>query len=166
MSSVSSSSGVGDGGASTASTAEMASAVEGARGSGGKQRDFSNPVFDAMRSMENAAAVAAASTPPSHPLDPSSGPPPLPPDDDSDTRHEPTPFDEADIRAGFEPPSAVIAPSSVTHKSSPKQQVKKPKEMAPSKVDTGKDTQCLVEEGEDEEEEENVGVEGQDYSEC
>ncbi len=139
----------GGGGASTASTAEMASTTTAAS-TADAGRDFSNPVFDAMRSMENAAALAAA-----HPLE---GPPPMPTAaaDDSDLRHEPTPFDEADIRAGFEPPPMDAAASS---KASPKG-VKKPKETAPSKVDTGKDTQCLVEEGDEEEEE------GQDFSEC
>lgn len=43
-----------------------------------------------------------------------------------------------------EPPSAVIAPSSVTHRSSPQVHVRH-RELDPS-VDTGKDTQKLVEE--------------------
>ena len=50
----------------------------------------------------------------------------------------------------LEPPSAIIAPSSVTHKSSPLSQVRH-KELSPSGVDTGKDTQCLVEEEEEDE---------------
>jgi len=125
------------------------------------KRDFSNPVFDAMRSMENAAAAAAvtASVPEEEP-------------------HRPTPFDEADIRAGFvEPPSAIVNPSSSASSapdspsldggppplpppaapSKKKDAPGPPKELAPSKVDTGKDTQCLVEEGDEEEE---------DFSEC
>ena len=51
------------------------------------------------------------------------------------------------------PPSAVIAPSSVTHKGSPlagASAVVRHKELAPSVVDTGKDTQCLVEEDDSE----------------
>ena len=49
------------------------------------------------------------------------------------------------------PPSAVIAPSSVTHKGSPAgAAVVRHKELAPSVVDTGKDTQCLVEEDDSE----------------
>ena len=50
------------------------------------------------------------------------------------------------------PMSAVIAPSSVTHKGSPLAgaAVVRHKELAPSVVDTGKDTQCLVEEDDSE----------------
>ena len=51
------------------------------------------------------------------------------------------------------PLSAVIAPSSVTHKGSPlagASAVVRHKELAPSVVDTGKDTQCLVEEDDSE----------------
>ena len=46
--------------------------------------------------------------------------------------------------------SAVIAPSSVTHKGSAAGaavlRMQPHKELAPSAIDTGKDTQCLVEE--------------------
>ncbi len=50
---------------------------------------------------------------------------------------------EESPQPAFEPPSAVIAPSSgVT--------LKKPKEVNPSTVDTGKDTQCLVDEDDSE----------------
>lgn len=45
-----------------------------------------------------------------------------------------------------EPSSAVIAPSSITHKTSPQLQIRRPREVNPSSVDTGKDTQSLVEE--------------------
>ena len=50
------------------------------------------------------------------------------------------------------PLSAVIAPSSVEHKGSPAgaSAVVRHKELAPSAVDTGKDTQCLVEEDDSE----------------
>jgi hypothetical protein len=50
----------------------------------------------------------------------------------------------------FEPPAAaaILAPSSVTHKSSP-QLAARHKEVSPA-VDTGKDTQCLVEEDDSE----------------
>ena len=49
------------------------------------------------------------------------------------------------------PLSAVIAPSSVEHKGSPAgAAVVRHKELAPSAVDTGKDTQCLVEEDDSE----------------
>ena len=47
----------------------------------------------------------------------------------------------------FEPP--VLALSSVTHKNSP-QLATRHKEVSPSAVDTGKDTQCLVEEDDSE----------------
>lgn len=45
----------------------------------------------------------------------------------------------------LEPPSAVIAPSSVKHMSSPNVQVRH-RELDPAQQDTGKDTQKLVEE--------------------
>ena len=52
--------------------------------------------------------------------------------------------------SGFmDAPSAVLPPSSVIHKSSPQLNVRH-KELAPSSVDTGKDTQCLVEEDDSE----------------
>lgn len=45
-----------------------------------------------------------------------------------------------------EPVSAILAPSSITHRtSSPKLQIR-PRELDPSQTDTGKDTQQLVEE--------------------
>lgn len=43
-----------------------------------------------------------------------------------------------------EPPSAILAPSSITHRSAPQVQVRH-RELEPS-ADTGKDTQKLVEE--------------------
>jgi low density lipoprotein-related protein 2 len=45
-----------------------------------------------------------------------------------------------------EPASAIIAPSSITHRTSPQLQIRKPRELNPTSVDTGKDTQSLVEE--------------------
>ena len=58
----------------------------------------------------------------------------------------------AETAAAAAPPlSAVIAPSSVEHKGSPAgAAVVRHKELAPSAVDTGKDTQCLVEEDDSE----------------
>lgn len=44
------------------------------------------------------------------------------------------------------PSSAVIAPSSIVHRTSPQLQIKRPRELDPSTVDSGKDTQALVEE--------------------
>lgn len=46
----------------------------------------------------------------------------------------------------LEPASAVIAPSSITHTTSPQLQVRRPRELDATSVDTGKDTQFLVEE--------------------
>ena len=52
--------------------------------------------------------------------------------------------------SGFmEAPSAVLPPSSVIHKGSPQMTIRH-KELAPSSVDTGKDTQCLVTEDDSE----------------
>lgn len=45
-----------------------------------------------------------------------------------------------------EPASAIIAPSSITHTTSPQLQIRRPRELDPTSVDTGKDTQSLVEE--------------------
>ena len=53
----------------------------------------------------------------------------------------------ADPATSAAAPSAVIAPSSVTHAGAA---VVRHKELAPSTVDTGKDTQCLVEEDDSE----------------
>lgn len=47
-----------------------------------------------------------------------------------------------------EPVSAILAPSSITHRTSPQLHLR-PKELSPSSHDTGKDTQLLVEEEED-----------------
>jgi hypothetical protein len=87
-----------------------------------EKRDFSNPMYEAMGDMETHAAELAAKGAGMGDV-PLSGPDNM-------------------------PPSAVIAPSSVTHKGSPV--VRRPKEVAPSTVDTGKDTQCLVEEDDSE----------------
>lgn len=46
----------------------------------------------------------------------------------------------------LEPASAVIAPSSITHTTSPQLQIRRLRELDPTSVDTGKDTQSLVEE--------------------
>lgn len=45
----------------------------------------------------------------------------------------------------MEPPSAILAPSSVTHRTSPQVHVRH-RELEPATTDTGKDTQKLVEE--------------------
>lgn len=94
-----------------------------------RDRDFSNPMYEAMGNMESAAEVEASKgvTPINLTLDSSEAPPPA---------------------------SAVLAPSSVLHKTSPPQ-MRPHKEVAPSVIDTGKDTQCLVVDGDEE-----------DFSEC
>lgn len=45
----------------------------------------------------------------------------------------------------IEPVSAILAPSSITHRTSPQLNLR-PKELSPSSHDTGRDTQLLVEE--------------------
>ncbi len=99
------------------------------------KRDFHNPMFDAMRNLESeASSIAAASS------GGGSGSTTL------DNR-APPPLTVEEVANFSEPPSAVIAPSSVTHKGSPKM---KRKELAPAALDTGKDTQCLVTEDDSE----------------
>lgn len=56
------------------------------------------------------------------------------------------PSDVKDAGPFVEPASAIIAPSSITHRTSPQLQIRRPKELNPSASDTGKDTQALVEE--------------------
>lgn len=56
------------------------------------------------------------------------------------------PTDPKEPSTVVEPSSAVIAPSSIVHRTSPQLQIKRPRELDPVHVDTGKDTQALVEE--------------------
>lgn len=108
------------------------------------KRDFSNPMYDAMGDMESEAEAQAANSSAVLQLGGVTTA-----DSSSDPSSIPGPF--------FEPPSAVMASSAGA--TQPPNTIKKPKEVGPSKVDTGKDTQCLVEEDDDEEEDE-------DHSEC
>lgn len=56
------------------------------------------------------------------------------------------PVDKSKLKSTFrETVSAILAPSSMTHKTSPQLQVRH-RELDPSNIDTGKDTQHLVEE--------------------
>jgi len=109
------------------------------------KRDFSNPMYDAMGNMESQAAAAAA-----HP-----GGFQIPSDSGSTTGGSSPSGDSTSITVpsfesfNREPPSAILAPSSVTHKGSPQLNIRH-KELNPSGVDTGKDTQCLVEEDDSE----------------
>jgi len=101
------------------------------------KRDFSNPMYEEMGNLEseaNAAAVAGNFVIPSS----STG---------SSASGSPASTLAAGASGFAEAPSAIIAPSSVTHKSSPQF---RHKETAPSSVDTGKDTQCLVTEDDSE----------------
>ena len=114
--------------------------------SDGGKRDFSNPMYDAMGTMESQAEAAAA-----HP-----GSFQIPSDSGSGTTGGSSPSGESTSITvpsfesfNREPPSAIMAPSSVTHKTSPQLNIRH-KELNPSGVDTGKDTQCLVEEGDSE----------------
>ena len=113
-------------------------------GSEASKRDFSNPMYDAMGSMESqaaaeAAVVAAASAA-------------YIPTVDLTTSSSSITNPAASAGSGFFDPnsgSAILTPSSVTQKSEFKGQ--KRRELDPSSVDTGKDTQCLVtEEGDSE----------------
>lgn len=81
-----------------------------------KSRDFSNPMYDAVQS------------------------------DSHMTRIYDVPADAKEPSTHVEPSSAVIAPSSIVHRTSPQLQIRRPRELDPTHVDTGKDTQALVEE--------------------
>jgi hypothetical protein len=99
------------------------------------KRHFSNPMYEAMGHLETEAEAEAARASSS-----------------STVLAEDVDDDDNGSHAAMEPPSAVIAPSSITHQGSgvglakPKQR----RELEPSSHDTGKDTQCLVEEGDSE----------------
>ncbi|KAF5276464.1 hypothetical protein FQA39_LY06533 [Lamprigera yunnana] len=88
---------------------------------GNKNRDFHNPMYDAVQNNPEAAVNGNSAL------------------------YE-VPMDMSKSKSdGFtEPPSAIIAPSSVTHKTSPQVHVRH-RELDPAS-DTGKDTQKLVEE--------------------
>ncbi len=107
---------------------------------GGGKRDFSNPMYEAMGTMESqaeAAAVAGNFQIPSASGGSSS------PSGASSAASGSSPASTLPAGSFMEPPSAILAPSSVTHTSSPQLAVRQ-KELAPSTMDTGKDTQCLV----------------------
>ena len=101
-------------------------------------------MYDAMSNMETVATAAAVSgnfAIPSGDSASSSG--------SGGSRGSPASTLAAGATGFMEPPSAILAPSSVTHKSSPQLAIRH-KELAPSTVDTGKDTQCLVTEDDSE----------------
>ena len=108
------------------------------------KRDFSNPMYDAMGTMESQAAAEAARG------------------GSSGLQIAGVTTDSSSSDYTMEPPSAVMAPSGgvpANQSSSPQLGggggVLKHKELAPTNVDTGKDTQCLVEEQGDEEEDDS-----------
>jgi low density lipoprotein-related protein 2 len=113
-------------------------------GATGDKRDFSNPMYEAMAAEGGAGASAdfgiSNASSRSSTMSPS-----------SEAGNDYVIGGPAGRHAfeNFEPTAAVLAPSSVTHKSSP-QLAARHKEVSPSAVDTGKDTQCLVEEDDSE----------------
>ena len=85
---------------------------------GAGNRDFSNPMYDAIGNM--------------------------PMDVDMTGKELKQPANDADQTNNVSsPPTAIITPSSVIQKASPQIQVKH-RELDPSSIDTGKDTQRLV----------------------
>ena len=103
------------------------------------KRDFSNPMYEAMGNLESEASAAAVAG--NFVINSSSS------TGSSSASGSPASTLAAGASGFAEAPSAIIAPSSVTHKSSPQF---RQKETAPSAVDTGKDTQCLVTEDDSE----------------
>ena len=115
--------------------------------SDGGKRDFSNPMYEAYGQIESQATADAVAGNYSIPSGDSSG---------SSTsgsgmgsRGSPASTLAAGAAGFMDAPSAVLPPSSVIHKSSPQMAVRH-KELVPSTVDTGKDTQCLVTEDDSE----------------
>jgi len=107
------------------------------------KRDFSNPMYEAYGQLESQATADAVNYS-------------IPSGDSSagsssagGSRGSPASTLAAGASGFMDAPSAVLPPSSVIHKSSPQLNVRH-KELAPSSVDTGKDTQCLVEEDDSE----------------
>ena len=107
------------------------------------KRDFSNPMYEAYGQLESQATADAVNySVPSG--DSSAGS-----SSAGGSRGSPASTLAAGASGFMDAPSAVLPPSSVIHKSSPQLNVRH-KELAPSSVDTGKDTQCLVEEDDSE----------------
>ncbi|ERL86348.1 hypothetical protein D910_03756 [Dendroctonus ponderosae] len=85
-----------------------------------KNRDFHNPMYDAVQNNPDVVGNGSGAL-----------------------YEVPSELSKAKSGSFTEPPSAVIAPSSVTHRLSPQA---RHKELTPATHDTGKDTQKLVEE--------------------
>lgn len=101
---------------------------------GNKTTDFSNPMYDAVQSGTNTDPSGGS-------IGNGSGIYEVPSDVSKSGKGG------ASSKAGpfSEPVSAILAPSSITHRTSPQLNLR-PKELNPSFHDTGKDTQLLVEE--------------------
>lgn len=92
----------------------------------GKNRDFSNPMYDALGNMESSDTGGGG----------------------GGGIYE-VPLDITKTKGVVtEPASAILAPSSVVQKASPQIQ-RRHRELEPATTDTGKDTQMLVEETDD-----------------
>lgn len=113
--------------------------------SDGGKRDFSNPMYEAYGQLESQATADAVAGNYSIPSGDSSGGT----SSASGSRGSPASTLAAGASGFMDTPTAVLPPSSVIHKSSPQLTVRH-KELAPSTVDTGKDTQCLVTEDDSE----------------
>lgn len=97
-----------------------------------KNHNFSNPMYDAMGSMEGAAPEQSNSKGLYEvPLD------------TSKSKNFSAESQESSNGATQSPPLAVLSPSAMMQKASPNIQIRK-KELSPSSNDTGKDTQKLV----------------------
>lgn len=97
-----------------------------------KNHNFSNPMYDAMGSMEGAAPDQSNSKGLYEvPLD------------TSKSKNYNLENQESNNGATQAPPLAVLSPSAMMQKASPNIQIRK-KELSPSSNDTGKDTQKLV----------------------
>ncbi|XP_076061029.1 low-density lipoprotein receptor-related protein megalin isoform X2 [Oratosquilla oratoria] len=106
-----------------------------------KNHNFSNPMYDAMGNMEAAATDNAAPKGLYEvPLDSNGSsvkpPPVLTFGNEREAPSQSTP-------PGVTPPLAVLSPSAMMHKTSPNLTIRQ-KELTPSSIDTGKDTQQLV----------------------
>nr|XP_022902920.1 low-density lipoprotein receptor-related protein 2 [Onthophagus taurus] len=86
-----------------------------------KNRDFHNPMYDAVQNNPDAMGNGSSAL-----------------------YEVPVDVTKSKSDTFMEPPSAILAPSSVTHRSSPQVNIRH-KELEPA-IDTGKDTQKLVEE--------------------
>jgi len=97
-----------------------------------KNRDFSNPMYDALGGDGAGTGPGAGN---------GSGIYEVP----ADVAKSKLSSEDSNVMSSPEPASAILAPSSVIQRSSPQIHIRH-RELDPSTVDTGKDTQKLVEE--------------------